>query len=197
VTITLRLSPKLERRLTEEAARCGQDVESVAVAALEDWSVGSRLDDDRVQRTPEQIIADSFARFPPGTPEEIEELARRQGVPVFSGESLRDLGPPHPMRILTSTSSSQRESGGRGKDAELYDRWGSVTAAAQGRQGSNAPLDAWIAATALRLRIPLVTHNPDAFAGIPGLFLITERPGGSRGSRSGHQTVWPGIAIVR
>ena len=35
--------------------------------------------------------------------------------------------------------------------------------------------DAWIAATALLFRIPLVTHNPGDFAGVPGLMIITEQ----------------------
>lgn len=38
------------------------------------------------------------------------------------------------------------------------------------------PADAWIAATALALRAPLVTHNASDFAGIPGLNIITEQP---------------------
>lgn len=36
--------------------------------------------------------------------------------------------------------------------------------------------DAWIAATALALRCPLVTHNTADFAGIPNLTLISEQP---------------------
>ena len=35
--------------------------------------------------------------------------------------------------------------------------------------------DAWIAATALSHDRPLVTHNPEHFAGITGLKLITEK----------------------
>ena len=34
--------------------------------------------------------------------------------------------------------------------------------------------DAWIAATALLLRIPLVTHNPTHYKGIDGLRVISE-----------------------
>jgi len=37
-----------------------------------------------------------------------------------------------------------------------------------------APGDAWIAATAIRLRVPLITHNPKHFSNIPNLSLITE-----------------------
>jgi predicted nucleic acid-binding protein len=35
--------------------------------------------------------------------------------------------------------------------------------------------DAWIAATALLLRVPLVTHNASNFAGISGLTVISEQ----------------------
>ena len=34
--------------------------------------------------------------------------------------------------------------------------------------------DAWVAAVALELDIPLVTHNPRDFAGVEGLDIITE-----------------------
>lgn len=37
-----------------------------------------------------------------------------------------------------------------------------------------SPQDAWIAATAIRYQIPLVTHNPDDFQQITGLTFITE-----------------------
>jgi predicted nucleic acid-binding protein len=36
--------------------------------------------------------------------------------------------------------------------------------------------DAWIAATALTLRVPLVTHNPSDYAGVRALTIITEAP---------------------
>ena len=36
------------------------------------------------------------------------------------------------------------------------------------------PADAWIAATALHLDVPLVTHNKNDFLGVDGLTLITE-----------------------
>lgn len=39
------------------------------------------------------------------------------------------------------------------------------------------PSDAWIAATALALGCPLVTHNAADFAGVPGLTVITEQIG--------------------
>lgn len=35
--------------------------------------------------------------------------------------------------------------------------------------------DAWIAATALHLAVPLVTHNSRDFANVPGLTLISEK----------------------
>ncbi|HSH82153.1 MAG TPA: type II toxin-antitoxin system VapC family toxin, partial [Herpetosiphonaceae bacterium] len=37
-----------------------------------------------------------------------------------------------------------------------------------------SPQDAWIAATALRYNLPLITHNPDDFQQIVGLTVITE-----------------------
>jgi predicted nucleic acid-binding protein len=37
-----------------------------------------------------------------------------------------------------------------------------------------APQDVWIAATALRYNLPLITHNPSDYQEIAGLTLITE-----------------------
>lgn len=37
-----------------------------------------------------------------------------------------------------------------------------------------SPQDAWVAATALRYELPLVTHNKDDFQEIPGLTIISE-----------------------
>ena len=37
------------------------------------------------------------------------------------------------------------------------------------------PTDAWIAATAVLYGVPLVTHNKDDFAHVPGLTVISER----------------------
>jgi predicted nucleic acid-binding protein len=37
-----------------------------------------------------------------------------------------------------------------------------------------SPQDAWIAATARRYHLALVTHNPDDYQQIPGLTIITE-----------------------
>lgn len=59
-------------------------------------------------------------------------------------------------------------------DDALISRWGTVRANAKksGRQIDFA--DAWIAATALELDIPLVTHNARDFRFVNGLVLITE-----------------------
>jgi predicted nucleic acid-binding protein len=48
-----------------------------------------------------------------------------------------------------------------------------------GRQRGRAPnfADAWIAATALRHGLVLVTHNPRDFAGVEGLTVWTRAPG--------------------
>jgi hypothetical protein len=83
MVLTLNLPPELERRLAEVAARQGQDVASFALSVLQDRVSeydGRHLED---QRTPEQIIANSLDRFAPGSPEELTEMARRQGVPLF------------------------------------------------------------------------------------------------------------------
>ena len=42
------------------------------------------------------------------------------------------------------------------------------------KRDTRAELYVWVAATALRYRLPLVTHNPDDFQQIPGLKVITE-----------------------
>lgn len=57
---------------------------------------------------------------------------------------------------------------------ELCTWWASVMVEAR-RNGRRIEVaDAWIAATALRYEIPLITHNPSDFAGLRGLRIITE-----------------------
>jgi predicted nucleic acid-binding protein len=56
---------------------------------------------------------------------------------------------------------------------ELCRRWAQVTVTAE-RSGRRIECaDAWIAASALLYRVPLVTHNRAHYAGIPGLTLIS------------------------
>ncbi len=56
--------------------------------------------------------------------------------------------------------------------AAICRHWGEIRA---GRSAQPiAADDAWIAATARAHGLPLVTHNPVDFAGIPGLELVTE-----------------------
>jgi predicted nucleic acid-binding protein len=52
--------------------------------------------------------------------------------------------------------------------------WAEVVTGARrnGRPISDA--DAWQAATALFLDAPLITHNPDDFAGVPRLVVISD-----------------------
>jgi tRNA(fMet)-specific endonuclease VapC len=50
--------------------------------------------------------------------------------------------------------------------------WAEVTVAAQARGRRIECADAWIAATALRHGVPLVTHNRSDYAGVPGLKVI-------------------------
>jgi tRNA(fMet)-specific endonuclease VapC len=59
-------------------------------------------------------------------------------------------------------------------DRALCDRWGAVTAAARRAGRAIGAMDAWIAATAIHYRVPLVTHDPTDYAGVPGLTVITE-----------------------
>ncbi len=54
-------------------------------------------------------------------------------------------------------------------DVELCRLWGTLRAQQQAAGRTMAPQDAWIAATALRHRLPLVTHNPSDFQHIPNL----------------------------
>jgi tRNA(fMet)-specific endonuclease VapC len=59
-------------------------------------------------------------------------------------------------------------------DDALISRWGTVRANAK-KSGKHIDFaDAWIAATALELDIPLVTHNVRDFRFVDGLVLITE-----------------------
>jgi tRNA(fMet)-specific endonuclease VapC len=51
--------------------------------------------------------------------------------------------------------------------------WAEVTVAAQSRGCRIECADAWIAATALRHDVPLVTHNREDYLGVPGLKLIS------------------------
>jgi predicted nucleic acid-binding protein len=54
-------------------------------------------------------------------------------------------------------------------DVELCRLWGMLRAQQQAAGRTIAPQDAWIAATALRHRLPLVTHNPSDFQSIASL----------------------------
>ncbi len=54
-------------------------------------------------------------------------------------------------------------------DIEGCRQWGALRAQQQATGQTIAPQDAWIAATALRHTLPLITHNPDDFDTIPGL----------------------------
>ena len=58
-------------------------------------------------------------------------------------------------------------------DLALGRLWGSIRAAKRAAGQPISPQDAWIAATALRYEVALVTHNPVDFSGIEGLTIIT------------------------
>jgi tRNA(fMet)-specific endonuclease VapC len=58
-------------------------------------------------------------------------------------------------------------------DDTMAQHWAEVSAHRQ-RQGKPISSgDCWIAASALRHDLPLVTHNADHYASIPGLKIIT------------------------
>jgi tRNA(fMet)-specific endonuclease VapC len=58
-------------------------------------------------------------------------------------------------------------------DPDLCRWWAAVKVAARRAGRPIQSSDAWIAATALLYGIPLVTHNPDDFAGVAGLTVIS------------------------
>jgi hypothetical protein len=94
MVLMIELSPDLERRLTEEAARRGQSTDLLARAILEERLAPPQQIERTGERTPEQILADFFARCPPAAPEELAVLARQQGVqPVPDSQHLLGEGP--------------------------------------------------------------------------------------------------------
>jgi predicted nucleic acid-binding protein len=59
-------------------------------------------------------------------------------------------------------------------DAEVCRLWGEITARAALAGRPLPATDAWQAATALYLGVPLVTHNPKNYQGAVSLVIITE-----------------------
>jgi tRNA(fMet)-specific endonuclease VapC len=59
-------------------------------------------------------------------------------------------------------------------DDQLAWTWARIKAASVQTGKSISPNDAWIAATAIRHNLPLITHNRRHFEGISGLLLISE-----------------------
>lgn len=57
---------------------------------------------------------------------------------------------------------------------QICARWAEATTTARSKGRSIAASDAWIAATALFLGVPLVTHNGIHYAGVAGLQVICE-----------------------
>ncbi len=58
-------------------------------------------------------------------------------------------------------------------DIALCRLWGDIRANCRAAGHPISPQDAWIAATALQYRLPLITHNPSDFEIIEELELIT------------------------
>lgn len=57
----------------------------------------------------------------------------------------------------------------------LCRRWAEVQDSARRRGRPIAAADAWLAATALLLGVPVVTHNEAHFSAVPGLSVISEK----------------------
>jgi tRNA(fMet)-specific endonuclease VapC len=57
----------------------------------------------------------------------------------------------------------------------LCRRWAEVLDDARRRGRPIATADAWVAATALFLNVPLVTNNESHFSSVPGLTVISEK----------------------
>jgi predicted nucleic acid-binding protein len=58
-------------------------------------------------------------------------------------------------------------------DIDLCERWAQATDSARRNGRPIAAADAWIAATALQLAVPLVTHNAAHYAGVDSLDVLT------------------------
>ena len=59
-------------------------------------------------------------------------------------------------------------------DDQMCGRWAEAMYSARRRGRPVAPADAWVAATALLLDVPLITHNGTHYTGIDGLRVISE-----------------------
>jgi predicted nucleic acid-binding protein len=59
-------------------------------------------------------------------------------------------------------------------DDHMFGKWAEAMNSARKGGRPVAPADAWIAATALLLDVPLVTHNGNHYEGIEGLRVICE-----------------------
>lgn len=79
------------------------------------------------------------------------------------GERRRDQLAAYLRRYLVEDSSHP-----------LCRRWAEVIDDARRRGRPIATADAWVAATALLLDVPLVTHNESHFSSLPGLRVISE-----------------------
>lgn len=60
-------------------------------------------------------------------------------------------------------------------DLDLCQRWAEVMTAAESLGRPMSPQDAWIAATALQMRLPLVTNNTRDFDVLPELTIVTAK----------------------
>ena len=59
-------------------------------------------------------------------------------------------------------------------DDQMCDRWAAAMHSSRKRGQPVAPADAWIAATALLLNVPLITHNGAHYSGVEGLRVISK-----------------------
>jgi predicted nucleic acid-binding protein len=88
---------------------------------------------------------------------------------LLFGAKVRNWGPTR-MRVLGCLFAQNHIAY---PDFETCELWADLRAAARGAGREIQVQDAWVAATALRLGVPLVTHNARHYVAVPGLRVET------------------------
>jgi predicted nucleic acid-binding protein len=153
MALTIELPPELERRLEKEAARLGREAGDFVRIVLE----------ERLASLPgeaPEVSPGLAGALPRATPEEVQAFLRAEGArPVERLEDLRGNFWPEDESVDEFLAARRR-----------WQHEGSLGFP----QDQPAEIAQWIAATALLLSAPLVTHNPSDNAGVPGLTILTD-----------------------